>query len=99
MSDHADVVRAALRNRAIIPGYNREQALEAVDALEARVRELEAALREATSIARHLYGMIDSETWREHGGDDQQGHYEGDYRAATVTEDIKRLAALGGDEE
>lgn len=32
-------------------------------------------------IAEHLFQMVPREIWRDHGGDDQQGHYEGDYHA------------------
>ena len=38
--------------------------------------------------------MIDRETWRAHGADDGQGHYEGDYHAAGMADEIKGWAAL-----
>jgi len=64
------------------------------EALAARVRELETALARATHLAEHLWQMVDSETWRDTGGDDGQGHYEGDYHAEQTREEIQRLAAL-----
>jgi hypothetical protein len=64
------------------------------DVLAARVRELENALARATYLAEHLFQMTDPETWRASGGDDGQGHYEGDYHAEQTREEIQRLAAL-----
>jgi hypothetical protein len=75
--------------------------LEAFDALIAalavaeRERDtLREKLARAAFIAGHLMAMIDQETWRATGGDDQQGHYEGDYRAAQTLEEINEWAAL-----
>jgi hypothetical protein len=67
-------------------------------AAEARVRELEDALRRATFLAEHLMQMIDRETWRATGGDDGQGHYEGDHHEAQVALELKRLATLASPE-
>lgn len=63
-----------------------------------RVADLEAALRRAAYLAENLHGMIDREAWRAHGGDDGQGHYEGDYRAVNVAKEISDLRALAGDD-
>jgi hypothetical protein len=63
-----------------------------------RVRELEDALRRATFLAEHLMQMIDRETWRATGGDDGQGHYEGDHHEAEVARELKDLAALASPE-
>ena len=43
----------------------------------------------ARHLASHLFQMIDRETWRATGGDDGQGHYEGEYRAAGIEEEIR----------
>lgn len=43
----------------------------------------------ARHLAKHLFQMIDHKTWRATGGDDGQGHYEGDYRAAGIEEEIR----------
>lgn len=55
---------------------------------------LEAALRRSTYLARHLLNMIPQEVWRDAGGDDGQGHYEGEYHAAGIREELEKLAAL-----
>ena len=60
-------------------------------AAEARVAALEAALAEATNAVAHLNGMVD---WRDFGGDDGQGHYEGDYRAEQIHDDVLRWQSL-----
>ena len=60
---------------------------------EQRVEELREALRRAVSIAEHLFQMIDPQTWRESGADDGQGHYEGDYRAEQIREQLDALSA------
>jgi len=57
----------------------------------ARVAELEGALAEATNAVAHLNGMVN---WRDFGGDDGQGHYEGDYRAAQIHDDVLRWQSL-----
>ena len=55
-------------------------------------------LQHAVYLAEHLFQMIDRETWRATGGDDGQGHYEGDYRAEKTYEDILRLKRIAGSE-
>jgi hypothetical protein len=58
------------------------------------------ALERATNVAEMLWMMVDRETWRDTGGDDGQGHYEGDYRAEKLIEEIRSwrevLARLDG---
>jgi hypothetical protein len=66
------------------------------DALVVRADQLEKALARAAYVAEHLFQMVDRETWRSTGGDDGQGHYEGDYRAEQVQEEIREWAALAG---
>lgn len=39
-------------------------------------------------LAENLFQMIPPEIWRDHGGDDGQGHYEGDYRAEQVQHEL-----------
>lgn len=68
------------------------------DEAEACVVVLENALRRAAFVAEGLMQMIDPQTWRDTGGDDGQGHYEGDYRAEQLASEIrewKAIAALG----
>jgi len=55
-------------------------------------KALDEALRardRARHLAAHLFGMVDRQTWRDSGGDDGQGHYEGDYWAAQLAEEIR----------
>lgn len=59
----------------------------------APVPELRALLARAAFIAEHLHAMIDQETWRASGSDDMQGHYEGDYHAEQVLEEIQTWKA------
>lgn len=62
-------------------GYSCEQAEVEIDRL-ARERD------RARHLAKHLFEMVTLEQWRDTGGDDGQGHYEGDYRAAELEEEI-----------
>lgn len=64
--------------------------------LSVETEQLRKALRRASFIAQKLYEMIDRETWRAHGGDDGQGHYEGDYHAEQIAQEIEEWAALAG---
>jgi hypothetical protein len=52
-------------------------------------KRLEAERDRARFIAAHLFQMIDREAWRASGGDDGQGHYEGEYHAAQLEEEIR----------
>lgn len=89
-------------------GDARHEALEAaLAAVENQVRvgqrslknsaeKLAAAERRearAVFLAEHLFQMIPQEVWRATGGDDGQGHYEGDYRAEQIREELRALAA------
>jgi hypothetical protein len=56
--------------------------------------ELQEALRRAAFVAERLMQMIDPQTWRDTGGDDAQGHYEGDYRAEQTAAEIAKWKAL-----
>lgn len=81
-----DLRKAAERERDEMKEAYHQQTSEALEAAR-------AALREATTIARHLHGMIDRETWREQGAE-WMGQYEGDHWAEQARADIERLAAL-----
>lgn len=61
---------------------------------EAPLNELREKLARAAYVAENLMGMIDRETWRSHGADDGQGHYEGDYHAEKIADEIKEWAKL-----
>lgn len=67
-----------------------------VEAVIARRERDEAreALRRLAYIAGHLFQMVDRETWRGTGGDDGQGHYEGECRAEALEREIRELAVL-----
>lgn len=62
-----------------------ENIIELLDEID-RLREL---VTRAEYLALHLHSMIDRETWRSTGGDDGQGHYEGDYHAEKVEREIR----------
>ncbi len=51
-------------------------------------------LARAAMLAEHLHAMIDKETWRATGGDDSQGHYEGDVHAENVLRQIESWKEL-----
>jgi hypothetical protein len=57
--------------------------------LRADAMRLLLLLERAAYIAEHLFQMIDPQTWRDSGGDDGQGHYEGDYWAEQTWEEIE----------
>jgi chromosome segregation ATPase len=67
---------------------------ERAAAAEAENTRLRKNLKRATFLAEHLHQMIDPQTWRDHGGDDGQGHYEGDFHAEKTLTEIRELAAL-----
>lgn len=52
---------------------------------------LRADASRATFLAVHLFQMIIPETWRDFGGDDGQGHYEGDFRAEQIDLELRQL--------
>jgi hypothetical protein len=64
--------------------------------LEAETRARENAEREligTTKLARQLWGMIPKDVWRASGGDDMQGHYEGDYHAEMIRDRLDAALA------
>ena len=102
----ADARKFAERPRMLTASSQQEEAVGHVRWLLAELArvsaerdELREALADAAITARHLHAMIPRQVWRDTGGDDGQGHYEGDYRASKIAEDIERAAALarGGD--
>ncbi len=68
--------------------------IEGREAAEARVAQLETALAGCAHTADHLHAMIPAEAWRDAGGDDGQGHYEGDYHAEQTLTNIREWARL-----
>ena len=81
------------------PAHDRFMLRRQIAAAEAEVVALRAALERAAFIADNLHAMIDPETWRDSGGDDSQGHYEGDYRAEQCLQEIQSLAILAREEQ
>ncbi len=57
--------------------------------LRDEIVELKKKLARARFLAEHLFQMVDPQTWRDSGGDDGQGHYEGEYAAARLEEEIQ----------
>jgi hypothetical protein len=55
--------------------------------------ERDHRLERLLDIAEHLFQMVPREVWRDSGGDDGQGHYEGDYRAEKLYEELAALRA------
>lgn len=72
-----------------VDGAVPERACEALIEADARIDQLEALVARAAHIAEHLMQMIPRETWRAHGADDGQGHYEGDYREEQTFQEIQ----------
>lgn len=58
------------------------------------IEVLRATLARAAYVAEHLFYMISEEDWRATGGDDMQGHYEGDYHAEQVWQEIEEWRAM-----
>lgn len=56
-----------------------------LDEMEKRTNERDRARH----LVKNLFLMTDREAWRASGGDDGQGHYEGDYHAAQLEEEIR----------
>lgn len=85
----ADALEATSEQAAQI--RRRDEALRATEGREADLRK---KLARAVFLAEHLHAMVPREVWRDSGGDDGQGHYEGDYHAEQTTAELKELAAL-----
>lgn len=72
----------------------RREALERAERAEKQEAALRVMLARAAYVAEHLHTMIDRDTWRSTGGDDGQGHYEGDHRAEQIAVEIGEWKAL-----
>lgn len=59
--------------------------------LQTEVRRLRAENERLLHIAEHLFAMVPDDVWRATGGDDGQGHYEGDYRAAGLRDELAAM--------
>jgi len=70
----------------------RDEARREVDNVLGFIDEAEALAR-AVRLLENLFAMIPREVWRDSGGDDGQGHYEGDYRAEGIRDEIASLRA------
>lgn len=70
-----------------------------VERMERRITDLKEERDRARFIAEHLFQMIPQSVWRDTGGDDMQGHYEGDYHAEQVAEEIRGWAVLSTSRE
>lgn len=66
----------------------------ALSAAEAELHDAREALARAAYVSRNLLEMIPLQTWRDGGGDDGQGHYEGDYRQARIADEIYGWSVL-----
>lgn len=78
------------------PIYCWADAMDEIDRLRADLERQEgitlARVRErdrARHLAKHLFLMVEPQAWRDSGGDDGQGHYEGDYHAEQIEEEIR----------
>lgn len=85
------IVKALDLNPAELPAEWAASTKPILARIEAIVDEADRLARErdrARHLTRHLFQMTTLEQWRDTGGDDGQGHYEGDYRAAELEEEI-----------
>jgi hypothetical protein len=57
--------------------------------LRDEVMGLKKELAYARYLVEHLFAMVPRQAWRDTGGDDGQGHYEGEYAAARLEEEIQ----------
>jgi hypothetical protein len=77
-----------------LDGQLLRQVATRLDNLEEQIRTVREQRDSARHLAFHLFQMIDEDTWRDCGGDDGQGHYEGLYRAARIEEEIRSWKTL-----
>lgn len=86
------VVEALDLNPADLPAGWGNATKPILTRVEAIVDEADRLARErdrARHLAKHLFAMVTLEQWRDTGGGDGQGHYEGDYHAAELEEEIR----------
>lgn len=69
---------------------------DAREAAEAEVRRLTERLDRVLYLAEHLWQMVPQAAWREHGAE-WMGHYEGDYHAEKVRDELAEARALLAD--
>lgn len=73
------------------PGEGRERLVVDLSLLLSECDQSRKALARAAHLADNLFSMIDPSTWHRAGGDDGQGHYEGDYHAEQCAQEIHSL--------
>lgn len=99
--EHARSTRDKTREAAKVTIRNMASALERSQQknrdLAAEVERLRDVAKRAIYLAEHLFQMVPREVWRDTGGDDGQGHYEGDHRAEQTAAEIAALAARSED--
>lgn len=78
----------------LVARIQRGLALGANTDASAALDELCASLTRAVYLGMHLHAMIPREVWIDSGGDDGQGHYEGDYHAEKVAVELRRLGDI-----
>ena len=85
------IVKALDLNPAELPagwGNSTKPILARIEAIVDEADRLARERNRARHLAKHLFAMTTLEQWRDTGGDDGQGHYEGDYHAAEIEEEI-----------
>jgi hypothetical protein len=71
--------------------YEMANANATIGLLRSENKRLEEQYGTLLTLAEHLFQMIPRETWRDFGGDDGQGHYEGEYRAEQIEQELHAL--------
>lgn len=84
----------AVDDRALSDGAD-----AALTELAERANAAERGQARAADIALGLFQMIPVDAWRDHGGDDGQGHYEGEYRAAAIQDELHALAKVRSEDD
>lgn len=79
-----------------MPDHILDQMMAANERRLDRAAQLEPKLKRLLWIAEHLFQMIPQQVWRDSGGDDGQGHYEGDYHAEQLQQELKELREFVG---
>lgn len=64
-----------------------------LDDANRHILELKEQFESLLFTAERLFQMIPREVWRDQGGDDGQGHYEGDYYAERIEQELVALRA------
>lgn len=59
----------------------------------ARLKGIEEQYEGWVKLSHQLFNMIPREIWRDQGGDDGQGHYEGEYHAEQIEQEIHAALA------